>query len=68
MKLILKDSDLATVVDVEIAQNGLTVAGVVERLFRPALLAMGYHPESINRQIGEVDEDGLVDGLNGAEW
>lgn len=41
--------------------GGLTVSEVVEFLFRPALLAMGYQPESIARTIGPVDDDVFED-------
>ncbi len=41
--------------------GGLTVSEVVEFLFRPALLAMGYQPESIARTIGPVDDEVFED-------
>ena len=37
--------------------GGLTVSEVVEFLFRPALLAMGYQPDAIARTIGPIDDE-----------
>lgn len=43
-------------VTMEIEDDDASVSAVIEKLVRPAILALGYAPESIESSIGTVDE------------
>ena len=47
-------------VTMEVIHEELTVSEVVEMLFRPAMLGLGYNEESLEEVIGKLDYDAII--------
>lgn len=47
-------------VTTEVIHDELTVSEVVEMLFRPAMLGLGYQDESLEKVIGKIDYDAII--------
>jgi len=58
MKIVITEGNRS--VTVEHTTDGMTVSEVVENLFRPVMLGMGYASESIDKVIGECDYDSII--------
>jgi hypothetical protein len=58
MKIIIEEQNRK--VSVEHTTDGMTVSQVVENLFRPAMLGMGYQEGSLNKTIGFQNDDSLI--------
>lgn len=53
MKLILENEQEGQKITIESKNNDMTINDIFEKLIEPALLAIGYHPNSIARMRGE---------------
>jgi hypothetical protein len=59
MKIILKPSDPAArhappIISISVAGDHFTVPDVLEKIIVPALVAWGFHPDSIYSAMGDL--------------
>ena len=57
MKIILEQPSYARQVTIEVGSDDLTIGEVWEDLIKPALLALGYHPKTVDELVGEDADD-----------
>lgn len=60
MRITLEDNYQKIVL--EVPRNDLSLSEVVEQLFRPAVVAYGYHPDSADKVLGYVDDEAFMGG------
>ena len=53
MKLTLEQQSYARSVTIEVGSDDLAIGEVWEDLIKPALLALGYHPKTVDELVGE---------------
>lgn len=51
MKITLEQPEYKTKITIDVEQEDLTVEEVIDELFVPAMIAMGYQPKSIKKFI-----------------
>ena len=55
MKLTLEQPSYARQVTIEVGSDDLTIDEVWEDLIKPALLALSYHPNTVDGLVGDQD-------------
>jgi hypothetical protein len=54
-------TDKFQTVAIEVPADTLTGSAMVEQLFRPAMLALGFSEKTINEALGDIDDDAMME-------